>query len=191
MGPKSLTTVSSLFIYLALGLTRSFTSKNAWALCHEFKQVPFSSCSCVIGNEWRQLHSVLFISVEYFYHKKWILSWSALWNSQIKIIKFSVVLKIWDEWYNKWIITQEAGTPCFFRMLTVIFKNEFHVKMSSNQFDLHFTLLEMSWPFNFYFLTETDDRNWLLCSLLLREMWCDPTIFSWYYWPAKLVFKRM
>ena len=122
MAPKSLTTASSLFIYLAFGLTSSFASKkNAWALSHEFKLVPFSSCSCVIGNEWRQLHSVLFISVEYFCHKKWILSWSVLWNSQIKIIKLSVILKTWDEWYNKLIITQGAGTPWFFRMLTTVF----------------------------------------------------------------------
>ena len=122
MAPKSLTTASSLFIYLAFGLTSSFASKkNAWALSHEFKLVPFSSCSCVIGNEWRQLHSVLFISVEYFCHKKWILSRSVQWNSHIKIIILSVVLKIWDEWYNKWIITQGAGTPCFFRMLTTVF----------------------------------------------------------------------
>ena len=123
MAPKSLTTVSLLFIYLAFGLTNSFTfkKKNAWALSHEFKLVPFSSCSCVIRNEWRQLHSVLFISVEYFCHKKWILSWSVQWNSHIKIIILSVVLKIWDEWYNKWIITQGAGTPCFFRMLTTVF----------------------------------------------------------------------
>ena len=28
--------------------------------------------------------------------------------------------------------------------LSIIFKNEFQVKMPSNQFDLHFTLLEMS-----------------------------------------------
>ena len=33
--------------------------------------------------------------------------------------------------------------------ISVIFKNEFYVKMSSNQFDLHFTLPEMSWSFNF------------------------------------------
>ena len=122
MAPKSLTTASSLFIYLAFGLTSSFASKkNAWALSHEFKLVPFSSCSCVIRNGWRQLHSVLFISVEYFCHKKWILSRSVQSNSHIKIIILSVVLKIWDEWYNKWIITQGAGTPCFFRMLTTVF----------------------------------------------------------------------
>ena len=121
--PKSLTSVSSLFIYLAFGLTSSFTSKNAWALSHEFKLPPFSSCSCGIRNEWRQLHSVLFISAEYFCHTKWILSRIVLWNSHIKTIKLSLVLKIslWDEWYNKWIITQGAGTPCFIRMLTTVF----------------------------------------------------------------------
>ena len=121
--PKSLTSVSSLFIYLAFGLTSSFTSKNAWALSHEFKLAPFSSCSCGIRNEWRQLHSVLFISAEYFCHTKWILSRIVLWNSHIKTIKLSLVLKIslWDEWYNKWIITQGAGTPCFIRMLTTVF----------------------------------------------------------------------
>ena len=121
--PKSLTSVSSLFIYLAFGLTSSFTSKNAWALSHEFKLGPFSSCSCGIRNEWRQLHSVLFISAEYFCHTKWILSRIVLWNSHIKIIKLSLVLKIslWDEWCNKWIITQGAGTPCFIRMLTTVF----------------------------------------------------------------------
>ena len=121
--PKSLTSVSSLFIYLAFGLTSSFTSKNAWALSHEFKLPPFSSCSCGIRNEWRQLHSVSFISAEYFCHTKWILSRIVLWNSHIKIIKLSLVLKIllWDEWYNKWIITQGAGTPCFIRMLTTVF----------------------------------------------------------------------
>ena len=43
--------------------------------------------------------------------------------------------------------------------ISVIFKNEFHIKMSSNQFDLHLTLPEMLWSFNFYFLMETDDRN--------------------------------
>ena len=75
----------------------------------------------ILCYEWRQLHSVLFISVEYFCHRKWILSRSVLWNSQIKIIKISLVLKIWDKWYNKWIITQGAGTPCFFRMLTTVF----------------------------------------------------------------------
>ena len=54
-----------------------------------------------------------------------------------------------------------AGTPHFFRMLTffIVFKNKFLVKMSSNQFYLHFALLEMSWSFNFYFLIETDDKN--------------------------------
>ena len=41
----------------------------------------------------------------------------------------------------------------------VVFENEFQVTMSSNQFDLHLTLSEMSWFFNFYFLFETDDRN--------------------------------
>ena len=121
MAPKSFTIVSTLFIYSAFGLTSSFTSKNAGALSHEFKLVPFSSCSCVIRNEWRQLHSVFFVSVEYFCHRKWILSRSVLWNSQIKIIKISLVLKIWDKWYNKWIITQGAGTPCSFRMLTTVF----------------------------------------------------------------------
>ena len=83
--------------------------------------MPFSSCLCVIWNEWHQLHSVLFISVEYFCHKKWILSWRVLWNSQIKMIKLSVVLKLWDKWCNKWIITQGAGTSCFFGMLTTVF----------------------------------------------------------------------
>ena len=119
--PKSLTSVSSLFIYLAFGLTSSFTSKNAWALSREFKLAPFSSCS--IRNEWRQLHSVLFISVEYFCHTKWILSRIVLWNSHIKIINLSLDLKVslWNEWYKKWIITQGAGTPCFIRMLTTVF----------------------------------------------------------------------
>ena len=121
MGPKSLTTVSLLFIYLAFGLTSSFTSKIVWAMSHEFKLVPSLSCSWAIRNEWRQPHSVLFTSVEYFCHKKWILSQSVLWNSRIRIIKLCVVLKIPDEWYNKWIITQGAGTPCFLRMLTTIF----------------------------------------------------------------------
>ena len=113
--------------------------------------MPFSSCSCVIRNEWRQLHSVLFISVEYFCHRKWILSRSVLWNSQIKIIKISLVLKIWDKWYNKWIITQGAGTPCFFRMLITVclyyLKTNFR---SMSLFDLHLTLSEMSWSFNYF-----------------------------------------
>ena len=61
------------------------------------------------------------ISVEYFCHKKLILSRRVLWNSQIKIIKLSVILKIWDEWCNRWTITQGAGTHCFFRMLTTVF----------------------------------------------------------------------
>ena len=119
--PKSLTSVSSLFIYLAFGLTSSFTSKNAWALSREFKLAPFSSCG--IRNEWRQLHSVLFISVEYFCHTKWILSRIVLWNSHIKIINLSLDLKVssWNEWYKKWIITQGAGTPCLIRMLTKVF----------------------------------------------------------------------
>ena len=119
--PKSLTSVSSLFIYLAFGLTSSFTSKNAWALSREFKLAPFSSCG--IRNEWRQLHSVLFISVEYFCHTKWILSRIVLWNSHIKIINLSLDLKVslWNEWYKKWIITQGAGTPCLIRMLTTVF----------------------------------------------------------------------
>ena len=120
---------SNQFIYL----------KNAWALSHEFKLVPFSSRSCVIRKEWRQLHSVFFISVEYFCHRKWIKSRSVLWNSQIKIIKISLVLKIWDKWYNKWIITQGAGTPCFFRML---FKNEFHAQMSSNNVMTYISLCQ-------------------------------------------------
>ena len=121
--PKSLTSVSSLFIYLAFGLTSSFTSKNAWALSHEFKLAPFSSCSCGIRNEWRQLHSVLFISAEYFCHTKWILSRIVLWNSHIKIIKLSLDLKVslWNEWYKKWIITQGVRTPCLIRMLTTVF----------------------------------------------------------------------
>ena len=119
--PKSLTSVSSLFIYLAFGLTSSFTSKNAWALSREFKLAPFSSCG--IRNEWRQLHSVLFISVEYFCHTKWILSRIVLWNSHIKIINLSLDLKVslWNEWYKKWIITQGVGTPCLIRMLTTVF----------------------------------------------------------------------
>ena len=119
--PKSLTSVSSLFIYLAFGLTSSFTSKNAWALSREFKLAPFSSCG--IRNEWRQLHSVLFISVEYFCHTKWILSRILLWNSHIKIINLSLDLKVslWNEWYKKWIITQGVGTPCLIRMLTTVF----------------------------------------------------------------------
>ena len=136
MAPKSFTIVSTLIFYSALGLTSSFTSKNAWALSHEFKLVPFLSGSCVIRNEWRQLHSVLFISVEYFCHRKWILSRSVLWNSQIKIIKISLVLKIWDKWYNKWMITQGARTPCFFRMLTTVFlsylKTNFTLMSSNN-----------------------------------------------------------
>ena len=119
--PKSLTSVSSLFIYLAFGLTSSFTSKNAWALSREFKLAPFSSCG--IRNEWRQLHSVLFISVEYFCHTKWILSRIVLWNSHIKIINLSLDLKVslWNEWYKKWIITQGVRTPCLIRMLTTVF----------------------------------------------------------------------
>ena len=119
--PKSLTSVSSLFIYLAFGLTSSFTSKNARALSREFKLAPFSSCG--IRNEWRQLHSVLFISVEYFCHTKWILSRIVLWNSHIKIINLSLDLKVslWNEWYKKWIITQGVGTPCLIRMLTTVF----------------------------------------------------------------------
>ena len=39
---------------------------------------------------------------------------------RLKIIKLSLVLKLWDEWYNKWIITRGVGTPCFFRMLTTV-----------------------------------------------------------------------
>ena len=92
-------------------LTSSSTSKNVWALSHEFKLVPFSACSCVIQNEWCRFHSVMFISVENFCHAKWILSQSVLWNSQIKIIKLSLVHKVCGKWYNKWIITQGAGTP--------------------------------------------------------------------------------
>ena len=112
----------------------------------------FSSSSYVFRNRWRQLHSVVFILLEYFCHTKWILSRSVPWNSHIKIILLSHVLKIWDEWYHKWITTQGAGTACFFRMLTTVFlsyKNEFQVKMSSNEFDLHFTFPKMYWSFNF------------------------------------------
>ena len=43
--------------------------------------------------------------------------------------------------------------------ISVVFKNEFLVKMSSNQFDLHFTVTEISLSLNFYYLMETDDRN--------------------------------
>ena len=164
MGPESLTTVSSLFIYLAFGLPRSFNKKNTWALFHELKLVPFSSCSCVIRNEWHQLHSVLFISVEYFCHEKLILSRRVLWNSHIKIIKLSVVLKIWDEWCNKWIITQGAGTLCFFRMLTTVFlsylKTNFTLKcvqtsltcISLCQKFLFISLLRLMIGINFYVL---------------------------------------
>ena len=48
------------------GSNRFICFKSAWALSHEFKLMPFSSCSCVIRNEWRQLHFVLFIFVEHF-----------------------------------------------------------------------------------------------------------------------------
>ena len=58
-------------VYLAIGLTSSFTSKkNAWALSHGFKLEQFFSCSCVILNEWLKSHSVLFISVECFFPAK-------------------------------------------------------------------------------------------------------------------------
>ena len=129
MAPKSLTTASSLFIYLAFGLTSSFASKKMRGLCFmSLNWCRFHHVHVLFETKWRQLHSVLFILVEYFCHKKWILSRRVLWNSQIKVIKLYVVLKIWHEWCNKWIITQGAGTPCFFRMLTTVFLS--HLKMN-------------------------------------------------------------
>ena len=44
------------------------------------------------------------------------------------------------------VITQRARTPCFFGMMTTVFLSylKTNFKMSSDQFDLHFTLPEMS-----------------------------------------------
>ena len=112
------------------------------------------------------------------------LSRSVLWNLQVKIIKLSVVLKIWDEWYNRWIITQGAGTPCFFRMFTTVFlsylKTNFTLKCLQTSLtcislcqkcrdpSISFSYLRLMIGINFY----------VLCC----QGRCDPTTYSWYYW---------
>ena len=130
--------------------------KSAWALSHEFKLMPFSSCSCVIRNEWRQLHFVLFIFVEHFCMRDEF--WVEMYHETRRL-----VLKIWDEWYNKWMITQGARTPCFLGILTPVFlsylKTNFRLKcLQPGWLAFHFsrnvTILQF-----LFFLIETDDRN--------------------------------
>ena len=36
-------------------------------------------------------------------------------------MQLDLIVKTWDEWHNKWIITKGAGTPCFFGMLNTVF----------------------------------------------------------------------
>ena len=153
-------------------------------MSHEFKLVPFSSFSCAIRNEWRQLHSVLFISVEYLCYKKWILSRSVLWNLQVKIIKLSVVLKIWDEWYNRWIITQGAGTPCFFRMFTTVFLSYLKTNFTLKCLQTSLTCISLCQKcrdpsiFFSYSRLMIGTNFYVLCC----QGRCDPTTYSWYYW---------
>ena len=76
--------------------------------------------------------------------------------------------------FNKWIITQGTGTPCFLRMLTTVLLS--YLKTNFRLICLQTSLTFISLcqkcldPSIFYFLIETDDRNELLCSLLFREM---------------------
>ena len=163
MAPKSLPTVSSLFIHLAFWPIHFPKKKNRWALSHDFKLVPFFFMFMFYSKRmvWAPFCLVYFSRM--FLPWEMNLSRRVLWNSQIKIVKLSLILKIWEEWYNKCIITWWGWNYLFLwnvdYCISVVFKNKFQVKMSSNQFDLHFTLLEMSWSFNFYFIIETDDRN--------------------------------
>ena len=100
---------------------------NKWALSHEFKLVPFHVLHVHVLFKTNGVSFILSCLFQY--------NTSAMrseWNSQIEIIKLSLVHKIWDDWYNNWIITQGAGTPCFFKMLITVFlsylKTNFRLK---------------------------------------------------------------
>ena len=133
MAPKSLPTVSSLFIHLAFWPIHLPKKKNRWALSHDFKLVPFFFMFMFYSKRmvWAPFCLVYFSRM--FLPWEMNLSRRVLWNSQIKIVKLSLVLKIWEEWYNKCIITWcRAGTTCFFGMLTTVFllylKTNFRLK---------------------------------------------------------------
>ena len=124
MAPKSLTTVSSLFFLFSFRSNQFIFLKKMRGLC----LMSLNWCRYNHVHVLFETNGVsfvlLFISVKYFCHKKWILERSVQWNLQIKIIKLSVVLKRWDEWCIKWILTQGARTPCFFRIWTTVFLSD-------------------------------------------------------------------
>ena len=132
--PKSLTTISSL-LFISLSVQPVHLPQiNTWALSHEFKLVLFHVLHVHV---LFKTNGVSFILSCLFQHNASAM-WSEFWvemyyeTRRFEIIKLSLVHKVWDDWYNNWIITQGAGTPCFFKMLITVFlsylKTNFRLK---------------------------------------------------------------
>ena len=138
------------------GLTSSFASKVRGLCLMSLNWCCFLHVHVLFETNGDSFLFVLFNFVEHFCMRDEF--WVEMYHETRRL-----VLKIWDEWYNKWMITQGARTPCFLGILTPVFlsylKTNFRLKcLQPVWLAFHFsrdvTILQF-----LFFLIETDDRN--------------------------------
>ena len=138
------------------GLTSSFASKVRGLCLMSLNWCRFLHVHVLFETNGDSFLFVLFNFVEHFCMRDEF--WVEMYHETRRL-----VLKIWDEWYNKWMITQGARTPCFLGILTPVFlsylKTNFRLKCLQPvwlafHFSRNVTILQF-----LFFLIETDDRN--------------------------------
>ena len=113
---------------------------NTWALSHEFKLVPFHVLHVHVLFKTNGVSFILSCLFQYNTSAMRSEFWVEMYyeTRRLKLSNFLWFIKVWDDWYNSWIITQGTGTPCFFKMLITVFlsylKTNFRLKCLQTSF---------------------------------------------------------